>query len=167
METFILVVHVLLAVGIIGLIMLQQGKGAEMGASFGSGSSQTVFGAAGSGNFFSRMTGILAAIFFVTSLALAVVAKKSSVIDSDYLPAAEAQTEAVIGEIDDSAAALEDVTEQLETDAASALEEVEAVVGDAEAKIDTLADEAEAAAGDAEKSVESALKALDSATQNQ
>ncbi|HRH78592.1 MAG TPA: preprotein translocase subunit SecG, partial [Cellvibrionaceae bacterium] len=63
METFILVLHVVIALAIIGLIMLQQGKGAEMGASFGSGSSQTIFGAVGSGNLFSRLTAILVAVF--------------------------------------------------------------------------------------------------------
>ena len=85
MENFILVVHVLLACAIIGLIMLQQGKGAEAGASFGAGSSATVFGAAGSGNLFSKLTAILVAVFFVTSFALAVVAKKGSEIETDFL----------------------------------------------------------------------------------
>ncbi len=75
METVILIVHVLVALGLIGLIMLQQGKGAEAGASFGSGASQTVFGSQGSGNFLSRTTAILATIFFVTSIGLAMVAK--------------------------------------------------------------------------------------------
>ncbi len=92
METFILVVHILIALVIIGLIMLQQGKGAEMGASFGSGSSQTVFGAVGSGNFFSRLTAILVFVFFVTSLSLAVISKNKSKIDDHFLaPAAEAK----------------------------------------------------------------------------
>ncbi len=114
MENFILVVHVLLALGIIGLIMLQQGKGAEAGASFGSGSSQTVFGAAGTGNFFSRMTGILAALFFVTSVTLAVVAKNSSVIDDEFLPESAA-IESVVGDIENN-------TADLQADAATALE---------------------------------------------
>lgn len=78
MEKLILVFHILAALAIIGLILLQQGKGAEMGASFGAGASQTVFGGQGSGNFFTRATAILAVIFFVTSFALAVVAKKQS-----------------------------------------------------------------------------------------
>ncbi len=75
METVILIVHVLVALGLVGLIMLQQGKGAETGASFGSGASQTVFGSQGSGNFLSRTTAILAAVFFVTSVTLAMLAK--------------------------------------------------------------------------------------------
>ena len=70
MENFILVFHFLIAVVLIGLILLQQGKGAEAGASFGSGASQTVFGSSGSWNFFSSMTAILSTIFFVTSVSL-------------------------------------------------------------------------------------------------
>lgn len=90
METFILVLHVVVALVIIGLIMLQQGKGAEMGASFGSGSSQTIFGAVGTGNLFSRLTAIMVAVFFVTSTSLAVLSKQKSKIDDHFLaPATE------------------------------------------------------------------------------
>ena len=78
MQTFILVVHILLAIMIIGLILVQHGKGADAGASFGGGGAGTVFGASGSGNFLSRMTAILTALFFVTSLTLAVFAKKQA-----------------------------------------------------------------------------------------
>ena len=70
----ILVVHVLTALAIIGLVLLQHGKGADMGAAFGSGASGSLFGSSGSANFLSRTTAILAAIFFVTSLGLAYVA---------------------------------------------------------------------------------------------
>lgn len=76
MESVLLVVHVIVALAIVGLIMLQQGKGAEMGASFGAGSSQTVFGPAGTGNFFSRLTAIMVAVFFATSVTLAVLSKE-------------------------------------------------------------------------------------------
>ena len=89
MENFILVFHFLIAVVLIVLILLQQGKGAEAGASFGSGASQTVFGSSGSWNFFSRMTAILSTIFFVTSVSLAVMAKNKTVIDTDLLPVLE------------------------------------------------------------------------------
>jgi preprotein translocase subunit SecG len=75
METIIVVVHVIVAVAIVGLVLLQQGKGADAGASFGSGSSQTVFGASGSGNFLVRATTIAATLFFATSLTLAIFAK--------------------------------------------------------------------------------------------
>jgi preprotein translocase subunit SecG len=78
MEKMILVVHVLTALSIIGLILVQQGKGAEAGASFGAGASQTVFGGEGSGNFFTRATAVLATLFFITSFGLAVVAKNNS-----------------------------------------------------------------------------------------
>lgn len=78
MYTFVLVVHIVLAVLMITLILLQQGKGAEAGASFGGGSANSMFGASGSGNFMTRMTAILTALFFVTSLTLAVYAKKQS-----------------------------------------------------------------------------------------
>jgi len=83
MESLILIVHVLLAVSVIALVLLQQGKGADMGASFGSGASQTVFGSSGSGNFMTRTTAVLAAFFFVTSFALAIVAKDKSLIDAN------------------------------------------------------------------------------------
>lgn len=78
METVIVVVHVIVAIAIVGLVLLQQGKGADAGASFGSGSSQTVFGASGGGNFLVRATTIAATIFFVTSLSLAIFAKNNA-----------------------------------------------------------------------------------------
>jgi len=83
MESLILIVHVLLAVSVIALVLLQQGKGADMGASFGAGASQTVFGSGGSGNFMTRTTAVLATFFFVTSFALAIVAKDKSLIDAN------------------------------------------------------------------------------------
>jgi len=89
METVVLIIHVLLAAAVIGLILLQQGKGAEAGASFGAGASQTVFGSTGSGNFLSRMTGIVAAGIFVTSFILAIYAKeKAESIGDAGIPAA-------------------------------------------------------------------------------
>jgi preprotein translocase subunit SecG len=66
-----IVVHVLVAIAIIGLVLLQHGKGADMGSGFGGGASGSLFGATGSANFLSRTTAILAALFFVSSLALA------------------------------------------------------------------------------------------------
>jgi preprotein translocase subunit SecG len=70
LETLLLVVHVIVAAAICGLVLLQHGKGADMGAAFGSGSSGSVFGASGSANFLSRSTAILAALFFASSLGL-------------------------------------------------------------------------------------------------
>lgn len=76
METLVLIVHVLLAAAIIGLVLLQQGKGAEAGASFGAGASQTVFGSTGNTGFMVKITALVAAILFATSFALAYFAKE-------------------------------------------------------------------------------------------
>src|SRR5512139_808863 len=70
LQTFAVVFHVLLAVAIIGIVLLQRGKGADAGAGFGAGASGTVFGARGSANFLSRTTAVLATLFFLTSLGL-------------------------------------------------------------------------------------------------
>jgi preprotein translocase subunit SecG len=75
---FILAFHVLLALMIIGLVLLQRGKGAEAGAGFGSGASGTVFGARGTSTLFSKLTAVFAALFFVTSLTLAYMGTRSS-----------------------------------------------------------------------------------------
>jgi preprotein translocase subunit SecG len=72
--TVVIVAHVVVALAIIGLVLLQHGKGADMGSGFGSGSSGSLFGATGSANFLSRMTAALATIFFLTSLGLAYLA---------------------------------------------------------------------------------------------
>mgnify|MGYP006285781715 CR=1 FL=1 len=73
METLILIFHVVIALALIAVVLLQQGKGAETGAAFGSGASSTVFGARGSASFLTRSTAVLAALFFVTSLTLAIL----------------------------------------------------------------------------------------------
>ena len=78
MESIIIGVHVLAAIVIIGLVLMQHGKGADMGASFGSGASQTMFGSTGSGNFLSTSTTWVTVIFFATSLGLAIYAKQRS-----------------------------------------------------------------------------------------
>ena len=103
MEQIILVVHLLVALAIIGLIMLQQGKGADMGASFGAGGSQTLFGSDGSGNVLTKATAWLVALFFASSFGLALLAsQKSVVVDDlglDIPPAAmEAEAPAVVEE---------------------------------------------------------------------
>lgn len=73
-EYFLLVIHVIASIALIGLVLLQQGKGAEAGVAFGSGASQTLFGSQGSGNFLTRLTAICATIFFATSLSMAYLA---------------------------------------------------------------------------------------------
>lgn len=77
-ENLVLLIHVVLAIGVIAFVLIQRGKGAEAGASFGGGASQTVFGSSGSGNFLTRTTAILVAGFFVTSLGLAYMAKQKA-----------------------------------------------------------------------------------------
>jgi preprotein translocase subunit SecG len=70
----LLTVHILVGLSVIGLVLVQHGKGADMGAAFGSGASGSLFGATGSANFLSRTTAVLAAVFFLTSLGLTYIA---------------------------------------------------------------------------------------------
>ena len=115
LHTAAIVFHVLFAAGIVGLVLLQRGKGADAGAGFGAGASGTVFGARGSASFLSRTTGILAALFFVTSLTLAYLGGRqvqpapSSVIDRVKLPdsAPAPMDEAALPEVPSSPAATE------------------------------------------------------------
>ena len=98
--TIILTVQMLSALAMIGLILVQHGKGADMGAAFGSGSSGSVFGSAGSANFMSRTTAILAVIFFISSIGLTVVGSKKSVekgLMTKEMPAQPADPAAVHG----------------------------------------------------------------------
>ncbi len=106
LQTTAIVFHVLFATGIVGLVLLQRGKGADAGAGFGAGASGTVFGARGSASFMSRTTAILAALFIGTSLTLAYLGSRNvqaaaptSVIDRVKLPA----TAAPPAKIDESA----------------------------------------------------------------
>lgn len=113
LEKLIIVVHLLTAISVIGLILLQQGKGADMGASFGSGSSQTVFGAGGGGNVLTHATAILAALFLATSLGLTVYAKqKANVVNDPDIPVVEAVGPAAGSEVsgDVPAAAVPDAS---------------------------------------------------------
>ncbi|MGB8857259.1 MAG: preprotein translocase subunit SecG [Burkholderiales bacterium] len=86
METAIWILNILCALGVIALVLLQQGKGADVGAAFGSGSAGSLFGSSGSANFLSRATAALAAIFFITSLGLtylsATHSKRGGVMDT-------------------------------------------------------------------------------------
>ncbi|RLA14714.1 MAG: preprotein translocase subunit SecG [Gammaproteobacteria bacterium] len=88
METIILSVHVVAAAALIGLVLIQQGQGADAGAAFGSGASQTLFGSRGAGSFFTRATTTLAIVFFLTSLSLA------------WITARSAQQESVLDRVD-------------------------------------------------------------------
>jgi preprotein translocase subunit SecG len=83
--TVIIVIQVISALTIIGLVLLQHGKGADMGAAFGSGASGSLFGATGSSNFLSKSTGVAAAIFFAATLALAYFGNKHSTISGGVM----------------------------------------------------------------------------------
>jgi preprotein translocase subunit SecG len=90
MQTVVLVLHILAAIGIVVLVLLQHGKGADMGAAFGSGSAGSLFGSAGAANFLSRTTAILAAVFFLTSLGLtyfSAPARSGGVVEQLEIPA--------------------------------------------------------------------------------
>lgn len=92
-QTLAVVFHVLLALGIVGLVLLQRGRGADAGAGFGAGASGTVFGARGSASFLSRMTAVLATLFFLTSLGLSYLFSQGSDVPTsvmDRLPAEQA-----------------------------------------------------------------------------
>ncbi|WP_110647805.1 preprotein translocase subunit SecG [Salinicola peritrichatus] len=117
MQIAVLMIHVALAIALVVLVLLQQGKGAEAGAAFGGGSSQTVFGSRGSGGFLSKLTGGLAALFFVTSLALAYFAANAGSAPQSGIPDAQ-----VIEQQHNSAPTLDD-GDQSGNNAAPALEE--------------------------------------------
>jgi preprotein translocase subunit SecG len=87
----LIVTHVVVALAIIGLVLLQHGKGADMGSGFGGGASSSLFGATGSANFLSRTTAVLATIFFILSLALAYVATKKPVEGGGVMDAVRQQ----------------------------------------------------------------------------
>jgi preprotein translocase subunit SecG len=177
MESLIIIVHVLAAIGITGLVLLQQGKGADMGASFGSGASQTLFGSVGSGNALTKSTSWLAVVFFATSLGLALIAKQRStqgVAESDLIqnrdqietlvntapagdvPAAPATATdlptlpaAAEGAQAAAGAALDAVAEVAEDIAVQAADVVEAGAQEAGAALDAVAEDAEAVLEDA------------------
>ena len=122
-QTTFLIIHTLIALSIIGLVLLQRGKGADAGAAFGAGASGTVFGARGSSSFFSRATAVLAAAFFATSLTLAYLSSQRTsgpesllenapaVETEQALPAAppvDEQLPAALPELDDAESAAED-----------------------------------------------------------
>jgi preprotein translocase subunit SecG len=97
--SMVLTVHVLVGLGVIGLVLLQHGKGADMGAAFGSGASGSLFGASGSANFLSRTTAVLATVFFLTSLGMSYIANGrpkagASVMEQVEVPAVAPEQQA-------------------------------------------------------------------------
>jgi len=99
MEKLVLIIHSISALVIIALILVQQGKGAAAGASFGSGASQTVFGSDGGSSFFTRATAIFATVFFVLSIVLAVMAKNNSKIAMQGIPVPAVVQQAPAGDV--------------------------------------------------------------------
>lgn len=111
--SLVLTVHVLVGIGVIGLVLVQHGKGADMGAAFGSGSSGSLFGSSGSANFLSRTTAVLATVFFITSLGLSYLASNKpsapasimeGAVQSVPAPAQQPKAEEVPAPADDSKA---------------------------------------------------------------
>ncbi|MCJ8315742.1 preprotein translocase subunit SecG [Idiomarina sp.] len=106
MYEFLMIAFLVVAIILIGFIMIQQGKGADMGASFGAGASNTVFGSSGSGNFLSRTTAVLAVVFFVLSLALGNLSTSTGEATDDFsdlsVPEQEEQLPPVENNEDDS-----------------------------------------------------------------
>jgi len=112
MESIIIIVHVLAAIAVTALVLLQQGKGAEMGASFGSGASQTLFGSSGSGNVLTKSTTIFATVFFITSLSLAVIARQAadlSVLGGDLINDLDQVNAVIVNEPEVEAVESEDI----------------------------------------------------------
>ena len=122
MENLITVVHVLAAAGVIGLVLLQHGKGADMGAAFGSGASGSLFGVTGSSNFMSKATAACVVVFFATSLTLAYMdsnragsgsvikgAVKTQVIKTDAAPVETKAADAKSDEIASAGSAAKDI----------------------------------------------------------
>jgi preprotein translocase subunit SecG len=96
-HTLLIAVQILSALGIIGLVLLQQGKGADMGASFGGGASGSLFGATGSANFLSRSTAVCATVFFAATLGLALLSNKAPSGGASVLQGAAPAASAPVG----------------------------------------------------------------------
>ena len=141
MEQIILVTHLIVALVIIGLIMLQQGKGADMGASFGAGGSQTLFGSDGSGNVLTRATGWLVTLFFATSFGLALLANQRSVEIDELgleLPPAAEQTQAMLPEVEELPV-LDDELPVMQVDELPIMQDdIPAAIGDGEEDLPSM-----------------------------
>jgi preprotein translocase subunit SecG len=134
-EQIILVVHLLVSLAIIGLIMMQRGKGSDIGASFGAGASQTLFGSAGSANALTKATAWLVVAFFATSFGLAVIADSRTADDDDLgfelpieemlpVPANEPLNESELPMVEEQGEAMESISDLpvLESEGESAVD---------------------------------------------
>ncbi len=120
MESIVIFVHVIAAIGITGLVLIQHGKGADMGASFGSGASQTMFGSVGSGNALTKSTSWLAVVFFATSLMLALYARQQtaqSIENEGLIENSGVLTEAPAAVVEDVPVVLNTVSDVPQADA--------------------------------------------------
>jgi preprotein translocase subunit SecG len=125
MFVFLLVVQIFVSLGIITLVMLQQGKGANMGAGFGAGASGTVFGSRGSGSFFTRATGVLAAVFFLNCLLIASPLVRDRGAAQDSI-AQQLEQQAAQKQAEEAAAAVE-VVEEIQEEAVDVSADVPAL----------------------------------------
>ncbi|MGR9087651.1 MAG: preprotein translocase subunit SecG [Gammaproteobacteria bacterium] len=160
MYQVIIVFHVLLGLGIIGLVLMQQGKGADAGAAFGAGASGSVFGAQGAASFLSRSTAILATLFFITSLSLAVFNSHTG-IAYDLMSGSEEDKEMpTLPETESDEKAEVEAAPAVEPEQASeappAIEK--AVDSEAGENVSDKAKEAEAAPGESKKTAKPAAK---------
>ncbi|VAW95964.1 Protein translocase membrane subunit SecG [hydrothermal vent metagenome] len=113
MQNVVLVLHVIIAVSLVTLVLLQQGKGADAGAAFGAGASGTVFGSKGSSSFLTRTTGVLATLFFITSLTLFVLATETKTVSSVVDQVQSQQKEATQSDVPTSDVPVSDSKPQL------------------------------------------------------
>ncbi|MEY4720027.1 MAG: hypothetical protein RL563_2645 [Pseudomonadota bacterium] len=123
----IIVFHLILGIGVIGLVLMQQGKGADAGATFGGGASGSVFGAQGSATFLSKTTAIFATLFFITSLSLAVLSgsqqQKSDIMDAPVVQ--EIKSDVPLASQNQAQPATKEVMPAIELPAEQAVKEVE------------------------------------------
>jgi preprotein translocase subunit SecG len=147
MQKGVLIAHTLIALGIIALVLMQRGKGADAGAAFGAGASGTVFGSRGSSSFFSRATAVLATAFFVSSLTLAYMSSQRSTGPTSLLDGAEVvAAPAVEGPASDAELPLSDMPSLESTEGEQNLAVPDSVSGSVpgDAELPTLEEEAPA-----------------------
>jgi preprotein translocase subunit SecG len=154
MYQVIIVVHVLLGLGVIGFVLIQHGKGADAGAAFGSASSGTVFGAQGASSFLSRTTAVLAALFFATSLGLAILSGHQGSGEIDLMDAPEIEE----GLADDVPVVNEGDAASKKGNPSTINEEVPSVLEDASKTINNTSEEVKAKIDTVDTKVQKAVK---------
>ncbi len=160
MYQIIIVVHVLLGLGVIGFVLIQQGKGADAGAAFGSASSGSVFGAQGASSFLSRTTAILATLFFATSLGLAVLSGNLEG-EADLMDAPE--------DVFADVPLVEGATQSVPSEALPVINEEapQALVDQVNKLAETATEQAEAAAGTVESNAQQLVDSVDTVLTNE